>query len=118
MTFGDIRRDVRKRRAELWDTQKQFEAGRIEWLEKEGKKRAQEVGDDNWEKNSNEMIRVAKERNIKRKLMAITKGINTGTLNRIDLAIHDWFYSAQMHELYHYEAGNFKAYPQKGDNTF
>ena len=93
MTFGDIRRDVRKRRAELWDTQKQFEAGRIEWLEKEGKKRAQEVGDDNWEKNSNEMIRVAEERSTNRKLASITKGINDGVLDCIEVATHEWFHS-------------------------
>ena len=63
-----------------------------------------------------ELIRVAEERSINRKLTAITKGISNGALDRIEVATHDRFYSGQMHELYHYEAGNSEAYPQKGDN--
>ena len=62
------------------------------------------------------MIQVAEERSINRKLTAITKGINNGALDQIEVATHDWFYSVKMPKLYHYEAGNFKAYPQKGDN--
>ena len=53
-----------------------------------------------------EMIRVAEERSINRKLIAITKGINDGALDRIELATHDWFYFFQMHNLYHYKTGN------------
>ena len=87
-------------------------------LENEVKKRALAAGDDNWEKNLNEMIRVAEERSINRKSTSITKGINGGALDRIKVATHDWFHSVQVRELYHYEAGNFEAYPQKGDNKF
>ena len=64
------------------------------------------------------MIRFAEERSINRKLSAITKGRNDGALDRIEVATHDWFYSVQMRKLYHYKAGNFEAYPQKGDNKF
>ena len=32
MTYRDIHREVRKRRAELWDTHKQCETGRVDWL--------------------------------------------------------------------------------------
>ena len=118
MTCRDICREVRKRRVELWETQKRCEAARIDWLENEVKKQAQAAGDDNWEKNLNKMIRVAEERSINRKLTAITKGINNGALDQIEMATHDLFYSVQMRKLYHYEAGNFKVYPQKGDSKF
>ena len=62
-------------------------------LENEVKKRALAAGDDNWEKNLNEMIRVAKERSTNRKLTSITKGINEGALHCIKVATHDWFHS-------------------------
>ena len=77
-------------------------------LENEVKKRALAAGDDNWEKNLNEMIRVAEERSINRKSTSITKGINGGALDRIKVATHDWFHSVQMRELYHHEAGNLR----------
>ena len=93
MTWIDIRREARKQRVELWDTQKRCKAGRIEWLENKVKKRAQAAGDDNWEKNLNEMIRVAEERSTNRKLTSITKGINEGALHCIKVATHDWFHS-------------------------
>ena len=86
--------------------------------ETEVKKRAQAAGDNNWENNLTEMIRVAEERSINMKLTAITKGINDGPLDRIEVSTHDWFYSIQMRELYHYKAGNFEMYTQKGENKF
>ena len=64
------------------------------------------------------MIRVAEERSTNRKLTAITKGNKDGALDRIKIATYDWFYSAQTEELYHYEEGNFEAYPQKEGNKF
>ena len=67
-------------------------------------------------KESNEMIRVAEERSTNRKSTSITKGINDGALDHIEVATHDWFHSVQMREFYHYDAGNFEAYPQKGDH--
>ena len=118
MKFTDIHKEVRKRQAELWETQKQWEAGLIKWLENEVKKQAQAAGVNNWENNLNEMIRVAEERSINRKFTSITKGINDGALDRIEVATHDWFYSIQTRKLYHYDSGNFEAYPQKGDNKF
>ena len=108
MTWIDICREARKWRVKLWDTQKRCETGRIEWLENEVRKRAQAHGDDNWEKNLNEMIRVAEERSTNRKLVSITKGINDGVLDCIEVATHDWFHSVQMRELYHHEAGNLR----------
>ena len=116
MTRGEICKEMRKTRTELWDAQKRCEEGCADWLEKEVKERAQAAGYENWEKNLTEVIRVAEERSINRKLTAIKKGINDDALDRIEVATHDWFYSVQMRELYQYEARNFKAYPQKGKN--
>ena len=31
---------------------------------------------------------------------------------------HNWFYSIQQRELYHYKAGNVEAFSQKGDNKY
>ena len=64
------------------------------------------------------MIRVTEDRGINRKSTAITKGINEGALDQIEVATHDWFYSIKQRELYHYKAGNLEAYSQKGDNKF
>ena len=64
------------------------------------------------------MIRISEEISINRKLTDITKGINNGAIDRIEVPTHDWFYSIRMRELYHYEAGSFEAYPQKGENKF
>ena len=64
------------------------------------------------------MIRATEERGINRKSTTITKGINLCTLRQIEGATHDWFYSIQQQELYHYEAGNFEAFSQKGENKF
>ena len=67
MTREGICKEMRKTRTELWDAQKRCEEGCADWLEKEVKKRAQAAGDENWEKNLTEMIRVAEERSINRK---------------------------------------------------
>ena len=48
-----------KKRANLWDVQKQSEARCAEWLETEVKKHAQAAEDDDCGKNFTEMIRVA-----------------------------------------------------------
>ena len=45
-------------------------------------------------------------------------GNKDGALERIEVTTHDWFHSAQMQEWYHYEEGNFEAYPQKKGSKF
>ena len=64
MTFDTLsrvgpRKEDCKRRAALWKSQKVCEEGRAEWLKKESKERATAVGDKDWEKRVDEMVRVA-----------------------------------------------------------
>ena len=61
----------------------------MKWLEQEVKKQTQTAGDDDWKKNLKEMIRVAEERSINRKLTGITKGNKDRAFYRIEIAIHD-----------------------------
>ena len=88
MTCKEIRMEVQKRQSELWEAQKRCEAGRIEWLQTEVREQAKAAGEENREKNLNEMIRATEERGINRKLTAITKEINEGALGRIEVATH------------------------------
>ena len=83
----------------------------VEWLENKVKARAKIAGDKNRERNLKEIIRATEERSINRKLMKITMGINEGALDRNKIAMHNCFYSKKYCELYHYEAGNYKACP-------
>ena len=47
------------------------------------------VGDKDWEKRVDEMVRVAESREINRKLGAITKGRFSQALDRIEVPTHD-----------------------------
>ena len=82
------------------------------------KKQAQAAGHGDRERNLTDVIRVAEERSIFRKLTAITKRNKDGALGRIEVATHDWFHSTQTRELYHYNKGNFEAYPHKDGDSF
>ena len=63
------------------------------------------------------MIRTACDRASNRKLTNISKGLRSG-LDRIQVPVHDWFYSSKAHELYHFTEGVFEAYPSAQDSTF
>jgi hypothetical protein len=54
-----LRKEVCKRRAALWKSQKVCKEGRVEWLKKEAKERASAAGNKDWEKRVDEMVRVA-----------------------------------------------------------
>ena len=54
---------------------------------------------------------------LNRKLTAIIKGPR-GVLDRILIPTHDWFFSPQQNELYHYDSGVFEAYPAFDEETF
>jgi len=51
-------------------------------------------------------------------LGAITKGRFLQALDRIEVPTHDWFHTKKSNEIYHYEDGNFKAYPSTGEGAF
>ena len=64
------------------------------------------------------MARVAESHAINRKLGAITKGRFSQALDRIEVPTHDWFRSKKNNASYHYDDGNFEAYPSTGTGTF
>ena len=65
-----------------------------------------------------QMVRVAESRAINRRLGAITKRRFSQALDRIEVPTQDWFHSKKNNEIYHYDAGNFEAYPVTGLGTF
>jgi hypothetical protein len=79
-----LRRRVRVYCADLWDTQKQCEELRYEWLEKTAQDRARAVGDPDWEKKLTHMKCTALENATNRKLSFLTKG-RKGSLDRIQI---------------------------------
>ncbi len=117
MSTPQLRLEARHRRKELWKSQKACEDLRKDWLSSIAKDRARACNDPNWERILKNMIRTTKNNAMNRKLHMITKGLQ-GTLDRIQIPTHDWFYSEKHDELYHYSDGVFKAYPSAGDNTF
>ncbi len=117
-TESSLRIEVRKRRQELWDTQKNCKNLRKEWLITIAKDRARATDNPNWERKMKNMIRITKECAVNRKLTMVTKGAG-GALDRIQIPTHEWFYSPKYYdELYHYDQGDFEAYPSTGEATF
>ena len=57
------------------------------------------------------------DRRINRKLSTLSKG-NHRALDRIQVPVHDWFYSEQAQELYHYDYGVWEAYLKKNAESF
>ncbi len=68
-----LRRRVRDCRANLWDTQKNCEELRYEWLEKTAQDRARAANDPDWERKLTRMKRTALENATNRKLSFLTK---------------------------------------------
>ena len=63
------------------------------------------------------MKRTVQTNALNRKLTAIFKGAR-GVLDRVQVPIHDWFFSPGLNELYHYDSGVFEAYPACDNDTF
>ena len=96
---------------------KHSESLRSDWLASVAKDRARAVEDPDWEKKLRDMRRTIKTNALNRKLTAIIKGCR-GVLDRVQIPTHDWFYSSDANELYHYDSGVFEAYPAKDDSLF
>jgi ribonuclease HI len=116
MTYNELRREVHKRRSELWQCQKDCADLRVKWLEEVAKDRARASGDD-WKKKVQEMIRTTEAQTVNRKLTAILKGTHK-RLDRIQVPVHDWFYSKEKDELYHYHNGVFEAHTAAKKSIF
>ena len=118
LSLSETRKAIRQRWKDLWTAQnKNCEDLRREWLVCIAKDKARAAGDPDWKKKMNRMINTAKKCAMNRKLTAIMKGPR-GILDRIQVPVHDWFYSPKYDELYHFDEGVFEAYPSRGDNSF
>ena len=102
------------------EIKKVYKARQTEWLETEAKERAVAAGEKDWEKRLEDMVWVAESRAINRKLGTITKtkGRHSQALDWIEASTHDWFHLKKNNEIYHYDNGNFEAYPATGSGTF
>jgi len=74
MTINQCRKAVTARQKALWNTQKNSEDERVEWLKGEAMERAKAAGDEDYEKRLKDMIVVAESRAANRKLKAMMKG--------------------------------------------
>ena len=64
------------------------------------------------------MVRVVESRAINRKLGTIMKGLYSQALDQIEVSTHDWFHLNSNNGIYHYDNGDFEAYPATGRGTF
>lgn len=99
-TIYDICKQVREQRQMLWNTQKMAESARIDWLESVVQNRAHAAEDPDWEKRLKDMITTARKAATNRKLGIILRG-RKGALDRIQMPLHDWYFSLSRGELYH-----------------
>ena len=108
LTIKTQLRRVAEARQELWNIQKASSQHRINWLEQQAID-AEDKGDSEWSSEMKAMIRTTQEAATNNKLRAITKGHQRG-LDRIEVPIDEWIYSAKLKEVYHYRAGVFEAH--------
>ena len=109
-SLGELRRQVRSHRTQLWEIQKNCEELRYAWLEQTAQDRSRALGDPDWEKKLTQMKRTAQTAASNRRLDLIVKG-RRGVLDRIQVPSGEWYYSPSKRELYHYDHGVFEAYP-------
>ncbi|KAL3796822.1 hypothetical protein ACHAWO_002060 [Cyclotella atomus] len=109
-TCKQLRQEVYKKRQDLWAVQKECKDRRAQWLQMLAKDRTRAAGDADWEKKMKSMKRTVEERQINRKLSAVTKGAHS-QLDRIQIPTNTWYHSAKETELYHYDNGVWEAYP-------
>jgi hypothetical protein len=112
-----FRRRWRRSRELLKERQKESKSLRREWMMNDVKKKAQAVGDQDWERRLDIAEKKLERNAVNRKLTAITKGPR-GALKMIQVPNHDWFYSESTRELYHYHNGVFEAHPAATETLF
>jgi hypothetical protein len=110
-SFKQLRRDVYKRRRDLWAVQKECKERRAQWLQQLAEDRTRAAGDKDWEKKMNAMKKTVENRQINRKLSAVTNGTHS-QLDRIQIPTNKWYYSAKEAELYRYDNSVWEAYPR------
>lgn len=117
ISVHDMRKEVRAKNNILRTVQKECNERRIQWIEELAQDRAKAAGDQDWEQKMAEMKRTVQERQVNQKLRVITKGKHT-QIDRVQIPTHDWFYSDQTNEVYHYDFGVWEAYPRKTPTLF
>ena len=92
MTKSEVKKKIRSTRHDLWDSQKEAAAKRIEWLEQNAQHIARAAGEVDWRKKMEEMKRRAQLHAVNRKLTNAIKGTR-GSLDRVEIPKYEWFYS-------------------------
>ena len=110
-SLKQLRKEVYKRRRGLWAVQKECEERRAQWIQQLAEDRTRAAGEEDWEKKMNAMKKTVEDRQINRKLSAVTKGTHS-QLDRIQIPTNEWYYSAKEAELYRYDNGVWEAYPR------
>ena len=78
MTRRQVRKQVYATRRKLWAAQKNAVKLRVEWLERNAQDIARAAGEVDWEKKMKTMARMAKVREVHRRLTIATKGPHSG----------------------------------------
>jgi hypothetical protein len=109
----DQYRKVRQARKQLWERQKAHHELRLQWLENLAQIRAELEGVP-VDKKLESMQQAVLTKMVNRKLTRLTKGDHS-QLDRIEVPIHNWYYSSKTEELYHYDRGVFETHSRLGD---
>ena len=109
LTKKQVQKQVRQSVQHLRTVQYEASQRRQEWLEKNAQDIARAAGIEDWKKHMEQMMREEKEREINRKLTAITKG-SRQSLDWIEVPMGEWYYSHTTKEIYKYDKGVFEAY--------
>ena len=112
ISIRKLRKAVHAKRVSLWKVQKECEEKRINWIKGLAEDRTRAAGDVDWEAKMEHMKKTTIERQINRKLTAVTKGTHR-QLDRIQIPTGDWYFSESSREIFHYDSGVWEAYPEQ-----
>ena len=93
-SINGLLKELRKRRSEMWEEQKNYREGRSSWLQGKAMRRAEASGEKDWEKRLRQMNHNLTSRAANKKLTMVSKG-SLKTFEKIQVPTHDWFYSAK-----------------------
>jgi hypothetical protein len=102
-------KQVDKMVQELRVVQREASQRRQEWLERNAQNIAKAANIDDWRKHMEQMLRMEKEREVNRKLSAITK-CPQQSLDWIEVPTGMWYYSHSKKEIYRYHQGVFETF--------
>ena len=82
MSKPEVKRKIRSTRHELWDSQKEADEKRIEWLDQNAQHIARAAGEVDWKKKMEDMKRRAQLRTVNRKLTNAIQGTHALIVSR------------------------------------